>query len=82
MLRRQPAMTFIPLPYLLAKEKVVVRYFPLERIGRDAEVGISMAEVVVVTRVLVLQTAPAGVVEVAEHRVFHVLVGFLEPFDA
>lgn len=47
-------MTFIPLPYLFAKEKVIVRYFPFERVRGNTEVGISMTEVIMVTRVFML----------------------------
>lgn len=48
-------MAGIPIPYLFGKEEGIIGYFSFERVRRDTEESISIGEVVMITRVFVLQ---------------------------
>lgn len=71
----------VPIPDLLGQEERVIGDLSLEGVGRDAEEGVPVGEVVMPSGVLVLQTPPGRMVKVGEHRVIHVGIGTVEAFD-
>lgn len=51
-------MTLIPFPYLFAEEERVIGDFSFERVLRNTEESISIGEIVMESRILMLLTPP------------------------